>query len=101
MVKMKCNVSVKTICGYLKYQYPLQWALKAPFSYAITGYGPKQPLSGRHRLQSHKSWADAHHQNCLSSNGITAKTSFKSYVNNISLCQACFLKLKFPCLKIF
>ena len=29
------------------------------------------------------------------------KPSFKSYVNNISLCQACFLKLKFPCLKIF
>ena len=28
------------------------------------------------------------------------KPSFKSYVNNISLCQACFLKLKFPCLKI-
>ena len=29
------------------------------------------------------------------------KPSFKSYVNNISLCQACFLKLKFPWLKIF
>ena len=27
--------------------------------------------------------------------------SFKSYVNNISLCQAYFLKLKFPWLKIF
>ena len=27
------------------------------------------------------------------------RPSFKSYVNNISLCQACFLKLKFPCLK--
>ena len=29
------------------------------------------------------------------------RLSFKSYVNNISLCQAYFLKLKFPCLKIF
>ena len=29
------------------------------------------------------------------------KPSFKSYVNKVSLCQACFLKLKFPCLKIF
>ena len=29
------------------------------------------------------------------------RPSFKSYVNNISLCQACFSKLKFPWLKIF
>ena len=29
------------------------------------------------------------------------KTSFKSYVSNASLCQAYFLKLKFPWLKIF
>ena len=29
------------------------------------------------------------------------KTSFKGYVNNISLYQACYLKLKFPWLKIF
>ena len=29
------------------------------------------------------------------------RPSFNSYVNNISLCQACFLKLKFPWLKIF
>ena len=29
------------------------------------------------------------------------RPSYKSYVNNISLCQACFLKLKFPWLKIF
>ena len=30
-----------------------------------------------------------------------SRPSFKSYVNNIWLCQACFLKLKFPWLKIF
>ena len=30
-----------------------------------------------------------------------ARPSFKRYVNNISLCQAYFLKLKFPWLKIF
>ena len=30
-----------------------------------------------------------------------ARPSFKRYVNNISLCQAYFLKLKFPLLKIF
>ena len=98
-VKLKCNVSGKTIGGYLKYQYPLQWAF---FSYVITGYGPKQLLSGCYRSRNHKSRADAHHQNYLSSNGIRQKLpkpSFKSYVNNISLCQACFLKLKFPCLK--
>ena len=29
------------------------------------------------------------------------RPSYKSYVNNISLCQACFLKSKFPWLKIF
>ena len=29
------------------------------------------------------------------------RPSFKSYANNISLCQACCLKLKFPWLKIF
>ena len=29
------------------------------------------------------------------------RLSYKSYANNISLCQACFLKLKFPWLKIF
>ena len=32
---------------------------------------------------------------------ILPKPSFKSYVNNFSLCQACFLKLKFSCVKIF
>ena len=30
-----------------------------------------------------KSQADAYHENCLSTNGITPKTTFKSYVNNI------------------
>ena len=75
-VKLKCNISVKTIGEYLKYQYPMQWAFKsAVFLYAITGYGPKQLLSGRHRSQIHKNWANAHHQNCLSSNGITPKTT--------------------------
>ena len=29
------------------------------------------------------------------------RPSYKSNVNNISHCQACFLKLKFPWLKIF
>ena len=48
-----------------------------------------------------KMWANSHLQNCLSNNGITPKTSFKSYFNNISLCQVYFLKLKFPWLKIF
>ena len=35
MVKLKCNVSVKTIGGYFKYQYPLQWAFKSTVFYAI------------------------------------------------------------------
>ena len=42
--------------------------------------------------------ADAHPQNCLSVNNIALKLprpSYKSYVNNISLFEACFLKLKF------
>ena len=30
-----------------------------------------------------------------------SRPSFKSNANNISHCQACFLKLKFPWLKIF
>ena len=29
------------------------------------------------------------------------RPAYKSYVNDISLCQACFLKLKFSWLKIF
>ena len=29
------------------------------------------------------------------------RPSFKSYINNILLCQVCLLKLKFPWLKIF
>ena len=29
------------------------------------------------------------------------RPSYKSNINNISHCQACFLKLKFPWLKIF
>ena len=29
------------------------------------------------------------------------RPSFKSYINNISLCQVCLLKLEFPWLKIF
>ena len=50
-----------------------------------------------------KSWANAHHQNSLFSNGITPKLPrpFKSYVKNISLYKAYFLKLKFPLAKTF
>ena len=72
-VKLKHNASIKTIDGSLKYQYPeCSGHLKVPFSYAITGYGLKQFLSGSNR-EAIKSWADIHHQNCLSSNGITPK----------------------------
>ena len=53
--KTEKNVSMKTFDESLKYQYQCSGHLKEPFSYAITGYGPKQLLSGRHRSQSHKS----------------------------------------------
>ena len=78
--------------------------LKAPFSYVIKGYGPKQLLSGRHRPQSHKSRADANIKTAFLVMALHQKLprpSFKSYINNISLCQAYFLKLKIPWLKIF
>ena len=74
-VKLKCNVSGKTIGGYLKYQYPLKWAFKSAVFLCDYGYGPKQLLSGCYQSRSHKSRADAHHQNCLSSNGIMPKTT--------------------------
>ena len=50
--------------------------------------------------------ADTHHQNCLPSNDIMPKSTFKSYVNNISLCKACFKFcwpkiLKVLCLTIY
>ena len=45
-VKLKHNVSVNTTDGSSKYQYR---HLKAPFSYALTGYGPKQLLFECHR----------------------------------------------------
>ena len=75
MVKLKCNVSIKTIDGSLKYQYPVWWAFKSAIFYVITRYGPKQLLSQSHQSRSQKSHIDAHHQNCLSSNGITPKTT--------------------------
>ena len=73
--------------------------LKIPFSNANTRYGTKHLLSGHDQSRSHKSQADVHHQNCLLSNAIMLKLprpSFKSYIYNISLCEACFLKLKYP-----
>ena len=57
-VKLKCNISGKTIVGYLNINTHCSGHLKAPFSYAITGYGPKQLLPGRYRSRSHKSRAD-------------------------------------------
>ena len=60
-----------------------------------------QSFSNREAI---KMRADSRYQNCVYNNAITPKLprpSFKSYINNISLCQVCFLKLKFPWLKIF
>ena len=79
MVKLKHNVSVNTIENI---NTQCSGHLEAPFYYALTGYGPKQLL------------IIALHQKL-------PRPSFKSNVNNILHCQACFLKLKFPWLKIF
>ena len=62
-------------------------------------YGTKQLLPGYDRSGSHKIWANVHHPNCPSTNGIMLKItrlSFQSYINNVLLCEACLLKLKFP-----
>ena len=78
--------------------------LKAPFSYAITGYGPKKLLSGCHQPRIYKSRADANIKTAflvMALHQKLSRPSFKGYVNNISLCQAYFLKLKIPWLKIF
>ena len=82
-MSFKCCLVIQKIAGTLDnrfnnfrhLQYPVSGHLKVPFSYAIKGYGPKQLLSGHHRSRDHKNWADTHHQNCLSSNGITPKTT--------------------------
>ena len=51
------------------------------------------------------SFSDAQIKEQLLSNGITPKNYLdlllKSYVNDISLCEVCFLKLKFPLLDNF
>ena len=101
-VKLKCNVFVKTIDGSLKYQYPVHWLFKSVMR-----------LQG---MDQNSFFLDAiDHEVIKVRPTPTIKTaflvmalcqklprpSFKSYVDNMSLFQACFLKLKFPWLKIF
>ena len=74
-VKLKCNISVKTIGGYLKYQYPMQWAFKSAVFLYDYRIWTKAASFWTPSSRSHKSRANAHHQNCLSSNGITPKTT--------------------------
>ena len=104
-VKLKCNVSVKTIGGYLKYQYPLQWAFKSAVFLCDYRVWTKTasfwtPLIAKpYKCGPTPTLKTA----CLimALRQKLPRPSFKSYINNISLCQVCLLKLKFPWLKIF
>ena len=88
MVKLKQILSVKTIDGSLKYQYPVQLALKCHFLCYYKLYVPKQLFLDASNREIIKSRGNAHHQNCFSNNGITPKLprpSFKSYLTLSSL----------------
>ena len=49
-VKLKHNLSVKTIDGSLKYQYPVQWAFKSAIFLCDYRVWTKKLLSGCHQL---------------------------------------------------
>ena len=73
MVKLKRNVSVKSIDESLKYQYPVQWAFKSAMR--LQGMDLNSFFLDAINREAIKIWADSHHQNCLSNNGITLKTT--------------------------
>ena len=102
-VKLKCNVSRKTIGGYLKYQYPLQWAFKsAIFLMRLRGMDQNSFFLDAIDCKAIKFRPMPTIKTAFLVMALRQKLpkpSFKSYVNNFSLRQACFLKLKFPCLK--
>ena len=104
MVKFKHNVSVKTIDGSLKYQYPVQWAFKRTiFLCDYRVWTKSASLLTPSIMKPQKVGAMPTIKTAILVMAICQKLprpSFESHVNNISLCQACFLKLKFPWLKI-
>ena len=76
MIKLKQNVSVKTIDRSLKYQYPVQWSCKSTIflcDYMVMDLNSLF-LDAIDR-KAIKLWADSYHQNCLSNNGIMSKTN--------------------------
>ena len=99
-VKLKHNVSVNTTDGSLKYQYPVQWAFKsAIFLWANRVWMKIASFHEAIKVGLMPTIKTAFLIIALCQN--LPRPSFKSNVNNISHCQACFLKLKFPWLKIF
>ena len=99
-VKFKCNVSIETIDRYLKYQYPVQWAFKSAFFLCDYKVWTKNSFFlGTIDCKAIKVRPTPTIKTAFLVMALRQKLprpSFKSYANNISICQTCFLKLKFP-----